>query len=144
MGRKKKKGRKGKNRELRYVPPQGLIPNPAGGPNLVTDGHLQEGSTEADDPLRGYAPIIPGQLGNQTEWVHQWPDTVRRARGGEPFECIEFKCPRCKRALLLNQYEAAHPPGQPVPLCGNCLAEGVRSVLTQRAYTSGPIDLRVE
>lgn len=103
----------------------------------------QPGFTESDGWLRGYSAPDLEALADQTLLCHEYPRTCRKGADGRVYECVEFKCLRCKRGLLLSRAEAIPPPGQPVPLCAHCLQAGVRSVLRQRGFGSGPIDLHV-
>lgn len=64
-------------------------------------------------------------------------------RHGQVVHVVEFRCPRCKRGLLLSQGEAISPKPGLVPLCGDCLKEGVRVVFERREFRSGPTDLYV-
>lgn len=111
--------------------------------SITTDGHLQPGLTEQDGPLRGYSAIAIGQLPSLTDYVHAWPSSERKALDGRRKRAVVLTCPRCKRGLCLDQFEFIHPPGQPIPLCADCLREGERVVLQERWYESGPVDLRL-
>jgi hypothetical protein len=64
-------------------------------------------------------------------------------RHGKSVQVVEFRCPRCKRGLLLTKAEAQPPQPGLVPYCQDCLMEKCPVQMVRRAYRSGPTDLHV-
>lgn len=64
-------------------------------------------------------------------------------RRGQVTKVVEFRCPGCKRGLVLSELEATPPvPGQ-VPYCHDCLQAGRKVQMVRREYRSGPNGLHV-